>query len=507
MGLRQPSSTAAFFAQSTAGAQQQKEARKKLKKPQAIGGSASAGTAMVQAGTQEQQKATEQVTQTTQDAQKNINVNPENVQSSTAMAIAGKGTGTSGQYSYIVGPDGKRVHYENFQGGISGPQTFSQVDPDALSRSSDMNYIDKVNTDTQSQLSKVQADLKLINDQIANATAEDAKKLQAEKERLEKLFTEYSDKLTKENLGQISGPSSFEQDLLTREEILAQEGDNVSKLSALFGKPRKFGALESQIYGKDLEGIQEAAKVGLIERKEAEGAADIAQERYKNQLGESQTKVAESLKKEQDKSDILKKTPEELRGTTREDLVKLFGNLGLVQSLFEFDDSGKVVGTKASSIRNAYTREESKLKDILTKVPGAKENAQRKQDEKIAKEFKDADTEVTTQMTTAKNTMNYVTGAISRYRNQINDEQRSFFGGYSGISRDSSTLDIMEQKSLEFNKNYKILQDAITSAQQSKKTKDLQEYKRQIEQLNTTYRNEMKILNAELSGNIRQYLY
>lgn len=363
MGIRQPSRTATFFKQAQAGAEAQKEARETLKKPQALGGAAAVGTAMVANTTGAQQQATQEVKTAGADTTAKV-----------GTAIAGIApTATSTVYS-----------------GTNAPSTPVAALPGDTATVAD---VDAAQTNINNDIKTTTDAINALNAQIATANAADAKLLQEKKAELEKILQDAQDKLTKENLGQIAGPSTFETEMAKREKLLAQEGGNVGKLATIFGprwNAQKYGGLSSQIYGKDLEAIQEEASAGLEEKARAEGRADVAEKEYKEGIASGKLKVAEKLKSEQAKLDFLKKTPEELSAYSRDELKKIFGfedktgannvTTNQIDKLFNFDDKGKSTGSKVSATQLALTDRNKALADDLTKIPELRNKAVAKQD-------------------------------------------------------------------------------------------------------------------------------
>lgn len=401
MGLRQPTKTAVFFKQAQAGAEQQKKAREQLKKSQALGGSAAAGTQMIAAATGAQQQATQQVRDTAQQAGKDLNVNPNAVGGSTTgmitgtpreQAFAGVTTGGSGSDAFVFdtppatapapASPAKTSTGQVFVGGIgdrySVPSTMPTI---ASGEGGDVGAVEASGTAVQNQITSITNQIDDLNTKIASADAADRKALQDEKNRLEGILKSYQEKMSKENLGQIAGPSDTEQAMFEREQLLASEGQRVAKLASIFGpgwNAKRYGGLASQIYGKDLEAIQEAAGVGLEAGEKAAREAGAAEEEYTGQLETSKKGYEERLANETKKLDLLKSTPQELAGYSRKELTDLFGK-DIVDKLFTFsgtDDAAKVINTKVSETRNALTDRQTKLTDELTKLPGEKEKAQ-----------------------------------------------------------------------------------------------------------------------------------
>lgn len=572
MGLRQPSATGAFFAQMKAGAEQQKQAREKLQKPQALGGSATAGTQMVAATTKAQQAATGQVEQARQQASDTLKVGDKALDSSTATAIAGTPSATpQAAQPQAAGPTqpatpgaapSTPVPTPKFTGGIA-EKAKTDIDTNIKYQKSDIPYLNSViselteenkkwttppekkeankikiaqfldyiasaetgtftednlfkaladtgRTDffetagkiTESKLRDVVSKIEELDNALLTANAEDAKKINEEKARLDKLLGEYRDKLTKENLGKISQSSAFGTELLEREKLLADEDvSNISKLASLFGrnaggaKTKKYGALESQIYGKDLEAVQEGAKAELIEKATAESAADLAEKQYEKQLDISKKGYEESVKTAQDRLEVLKASPQELAGYTKDELLKLFNNdAALVDQLFTFDDKGKVTNTKSSQTRKALVTEETALKDRLAKLPGAKEVAKTVADAKVDKEIKDIEAEIFGSLTSeGKNISAGFGGLRSKPQTELaglivqRDELNSIpeWRRQKGHSSKSAALD---GKIAAIEKYLKEVDALEQVAEKVRKTKDINQLKRIRDRREELYR-------------------
>lgn len=362
MGLRQPSRTATFFKQAAAGAQQQKEARETLKKPQALGGAAAAGTQMVAATTGTQQQATKQVQQAGQEVQNKTNV------SQLPGATATAGVATSVDPSK-VGTAVNNIQSWQFRGLPGDYQNIS--------------YQSSVASAAQKDAADLQAAINKIDEDLKTATAADQKALLDKKTELEKILLDYEDKLSKEKLGQIAGPSTFETEMQEREQALATEGQNVGKLRALFG-PRfdsdKYGALASQVYGKDLEAIREAAATGLEEKKRAETATTTALSQYKKGITDRKKEVADTAKTQGERIRGLQIGAAGLisEGFTEADIRKLYGND--FDKYFEIKD-GKVI--------DKFTKTRQALVDTKTARDAAVKTATESKTQSEQKAFKD----------------------------------------------------------------------------------------------------------------------
>lgn len=363
MGIRQPTRTGTFFAQAKAGAEQQKEARETLKKPQALGGSAAAGTSMVANTTGALQAATQEV------------------KTAGAETAANVGTAIAG-----IAPNATSAVYS----GTTTPPTPVAALPGDTATVTD---VDNAQTTINNEIKSTTDAINALNAQIATANAADAKLLLEQKAKLEKILQDAQDKLTKGNLGQIAGPSTFETEMAKREKVLAEKGGNVGKLAQIFGprwNAKKYGGLASQIYGKDLEAIQQDAAAGLEEQDRTEERADVAEKDYVEGIASGKLKVAEKLKSEQDKLDFLKKTPQELAAYSKDELKKIFGFedktdangvvTNQIDKLFNFDASGKSTGSKLTATQLALTDRNKALADDLTKIPELRNKAVAKQD-------------------------------------------------------------------------------------------------------------------------------
>lgn len=379
MGLRQPSKTSVFFAQAKAGAEAQKKAREELKKPQALGGSAAAGTQMVAASTQAQKQATQTVQQTGQQAGKDLVAKP--IDSQTVTTITGKPsnatTGGAGSDTITGGgtvpaaPQTAQV----YTGGVFTDNTGQDLKI-ASGESGDVEAVEASSAAIDTAISDIQKKIQEINDRLTTTEGIDRKSLQDQKDALDAKLKIYQEKLTKENLGQIAGPSTTEQQLAEREQLLASEGQRVAKLASIFGpdwNAGRYGGLASQIYGKDLEAIQEAAAAGLSEKERAARESASALEGYSETLKTGKESYEKTLADEAKKLDILKATPQELAGYTKDELTKLFGNAA--DRLFTFDKDGKVIGTTTANVKKAYADRITALQSEKLKASAEKEKA------------------------------------------------------------------------------------------------------------------------------------
>jgi hypothetical protein len=481
MGLRQPSRTGVLFAQAKVGAEQQQQAREKLKQPQALGGSAAAGTQMMAASTGAQQQATQQVKTETESASKNL--------------VANQNVGTATQTAFAAPSSAPTPTVVKAASGESG----------------DVGAVEQSEKDINTNITSLTNQINDVNAKLANSTAADAKAINAEKDRLNKALKDYQDKLTKENLGQIAGPSDVEQQLAEREQLLASEGQRVAKLSSIFGpgwNAQRYGGLASQIYGKDLEAIQEQAATGLEASNLAKRQADVAQEQYTEQLGTSKKAYEQSLDTASQKVELLKKTPQELATYTREELTKLFG--ADVDKLFKFssnDPKATVTNTNYSATKDALTQAKSDQDTELGKVAGEKTKAQNKMDADFStaekKIFGDAN---------GKGGINIFNGIIDtgitnsdRIIKKIDDITNSWYKKeWSGISKDSSIANEVRQKSYQLKRELKQIANEIENARKNKDTAKMQMLYNEYETYARQKNNELSNLFSQMSETARR---
>ena len=367
MGLRTPSRFKTFGAQAKSGAEKQKQARENLMQPgqatkSALGGRASAGTAMVANTTGAQQAATQNVQETQTQATKDLKVDPTKLGTATVTAIGG--TVKPPPATTTTPPP---VEYT---GGLSAVET-ADVSPTVLGAVADRVAVGDTSTlsskvtELSNDITNITNELTKIDEDLKTATAQDAQKLQAEKERLTKLRDEYVKKRDEENLGQIAGQSQAEIDAQAQANLLAQRGpSNVAKLATVFGKRSAMDpALASQIYGKDLEALQGEAAEALSESERAKIAAAEADEQYVAQLDASKKAYEENFGDEERKAELLGMTPEELKGVTQEEAEELFGK-DIADRLFDFKDGyisdSQVSLTKRILEQNKKRKEEEK---------------------------------------------------------------------------------------------------------------------------------------------------
>jgi hypothetical protein len=473
MGLRQPTRIGTFFAQARAGAEQQKEAREKLKKPQALGGAAAAGTQMVAAQTGAQQAATQQVKDTTTKATADLVAG--NVGGQTATAITGGSTT----------PAPAVVKVASGEGG-------------------DVAAVDASSTAINNNITTINNQISALDERLRTANAEEAKAINDEKTRLNNLLKGFQEQLTKGNLGQVAGPSTFEQQLTEREALLASEGQNIAKLASIFG-PRwvagRYGGLASQIYGKDLEAIREAAAAGLTESEQAKRLREASLTQYGETLGASKKAFEEKLDTASNKLAILNKSPEELTGYTKDELVKLFGDDA--NKLFTFDANGKVTGTLRSSTKAALEKTLKDQEAEKLKVGDERTTALNKADEL----FKTAESKIfgdpqnpaiKGSFTLFSNTLN---DRIEESKRRLKDLDRRYYSWNrpSGYSAVTSAHDTLIRASERIQREMKKVEAAANKARTEKNRVELEKLEGRIQDLRKEYGNELRAFERVIS--------
>lgn len=477
MGLRQPTRIGTFFAQAKAGAEQQKEAREKLKKPQALGGAAAAGTQMAAAQTGAQQQATQQVKDTTTKATTDLVAG--NVGGQTAMAITG---GTATPVPSVV----------KVASGETG----------------DVAAVEKSGTEINNNIAAINNQITALDTKLTSASTEEAKAINDEKTRLNALLTGYQEQLSKGNLGQVAGPSAFEQQMSERESLLASDAGNIAKLASIFG-PRwvagRYGGLASQIYGKDLEAIQEAAGAGLSEREKAKRLREASLKQYSETLGASKKAFEEKLDTASSKLDILKKSPEELAGYKKDELIKLFGEDA--NKLFTFDANGNVTGTLRSSTRSALDKTLKDQEAEQLKVAGETTKAQTKKEEifKTAEANIFGDTKSGGGIAAFKNQTSNAINNAQRIAEKIEDITNSWYKKeWSGISRDSWIAQEVRNKAGQLQNTLNKKAQEIEAARKNKDTTKMQSLYDEYAKVAREQNKEIEALWNQMSENARR---
>lgn len=460
MGLRQPTKVGAFFALTATGKQQQAEARKKSQKPQTLGGAASAGTQMVANTTQAQAQETGEVKKQTGAAATDIDVRP------------------------MVGQKTTEVVTNIGKGGL--PELKTVVSGDA----GDLDATIKSGEEIDKNVQLMEKNLASLDTALKTATEADAIAINKEKERLTKLLQDYRDKITKGNLGEIAGPSSYETLMEEQANLMASQGLDIGKLQSVFG-PRwdkeRYGALESQIYGKDLEALSEEAAAAVGERKRSKSEAAAALTGYEEQLDRSKKSYEETLDKKQQAVDILTKTPEELAGYTRKQLEDIYGK-DKANKFFTFlnkDPNAPVTGTTTSAIRTALTDRITAQKVEQDKVKGEKEKA-----EKVA--YEKAGQQSANELFGAVDTATGLRkgGKVEQLRNEFQSnvqrleedlrsraktESKWYAPQYRGWSQDKQRVEAKRDLYNEFKLAFDNLETKLRQAEKDKDTKTLKD--------------------------------
>ena len=229
------SATGAFFKQAQAGAQQQKKAREELKSPgSTLGGAASAGTAMVKAGTAAEQNVAQNVANTTETAAKDLTAKDVGTSNQNLASTMVAPTSTTGTTPTTVSTPSSTT--------LAAPTIIQSATGDVFTTSTNQNNI-------QTNITNIQTELDNLDEKLKTANAQDAAAINAEKTRLTEELNKYNKMLTEGNLGEIAGPSTYESEMMTRMGLLANEDvGNIGKLAAFGGRNlSKFGGLTSQV--------------------------------------------------------------------------------------------------------------------------------------------------------------------------------------------------------------------------------------------------------------------
>ena len=498
MGLRTPSRFKTFGAQAQSGAEKQKEARENLMQPgqatkSALGGRASAGTAMVANTTGAQQAATQKVQETQTQATKDLKVDPTKLGTATVAAIGGTVKPPPATTTSTTSTTDTKPPPVEYSGGLSATDE-SKKDVttntiDTAVQSGEVGTIETTITNLSNEITSITNKINEINDQISKATAQDAEKLQAEKDRLIGLRETYIKKREEENLGQIAGQSQEEIDAQKQAILLAQRSpSNVAKLATVFGKRSAMDpALASQIYGKDLEALQGEAAEALSESERAKIAAGEADEQYVAQLDASKKEYEEQFEDEDRKAKLLGMTPEELKGVTQKEAEELFGK-DMADRLFDFKD-GYISDAQLSKTREILQKNLAAKKELKTKAETDKDTAianKEKQFTDIEKEvFGDVDNPgaISTFKDINQQQLSSISGRLEKVKEVLNSRWRRNWGG---ISKDSWILNELQQRALDAMKEQTRVRREMETARTTKDTAKmkslLDQYRKYIQQ-------------------------
>jgi hypothetical protein len=497
MGLRTPSRFKTFGAQAQAGAEKQKQARENLMQPgqatkSALGGRASSGTQMVANTTGAQQAATQKVQETQTQATKDLQVDPTKLGTATVTAIGGTAKPPPATTTAQTTPP--PVEYT---GGLSATDDSSKDTTtstiDTAVQSGDVGTVETTITNLGNDITNITNTINEINDQISKATAEDAQKLQAEKDRLIGLRETYIKKRKEENLGQIAGQSQEEIDAQKQAILLAKRGpSNVSQLATVFGKRSAMDpALASQIYGKDLEALQGEAAKALSESERAKLAADEADKQYVEQIDASKKAYEEKFKDEDRKTKLLAMTPEELKGVTKDEVEQLFGK-DMAEQLFDFNEKGYVSNAQLSKTREILEKNLTAKKELKTKAETDKDTAIANKEKQFTDTEKDAYGDVDNPGTIKI----FLDDTNTRYTNlgrkltKIEDVLGTWYkSNWSGISKDSAIVKDLRKRALDTKTELIRISREIDTA---RTTKDTAKMKTLLEQYQTYARQRAK---------------
>jgi len=482
MGLRTPSRFKTFGAQAKAGAEKQKEARENLMQPgqatkSALGGRASAGTAMVANTTGAQQAATQKVQETQTQATKDLKVDPTKLGTATVAAIGGSVKPPPATTTTPTTPP--PVEYT---GGLSATDDSNKdvatAAIDTAVQSGDVGTVETTITNLSNEITNITNQINEINDQISKATAQDAQKLQAEKDRLTKLRDEYVKKRDEENLGQIAGQSQAEIDAQKQAILLAQrDPSNVAKLATVFGKRSAMDrALASQIYGKDLEALQGEAAEALSESERAKIAAGEADEQYVAQLDASKKAYEEQFADEDRKAELLGMTPKELKGVKQQEVEELFGK-DMADRLFDFKD-GYISDAQLSKTRDILEKNLIAKKELKTKAETDRDTAVANKE----KQFTDIEKEIYGDVDNKGSIKVFLDDYDNRYSNinsrlsKIEDTRNTWWKrNWDGISKDSAIAKDLKQRALDTKQELIRISREIDTARTTKDTAKMKE--------------------------------
>jgi hypothetical protein len=482
MGLRQPSKLGAFFAQAKAGAEQQKQAREKLKQPQALGGAASAGTQMVAATTEAQTAATKTVEQKGEELGKTVDA------TKIATPTATAGAYTASTPTEVTSAGNVKSTADTFgDAGYrkTGQQTISILGKTfnipVFSVSDDVEALNKNKTDLETNLNTINNLIKAHDEGVSPLAAADIKTLTDAKNEMMKQWQTFDDAINKENLGKIAGPSTYETTMEQRERLLAQEGNDIGKLASIFGAkfdPRKYGALASQIYGKDLEAIRESAAAGLRSREQSKRLAEQESTEYQTRLEETKKGVEEKVKTESDKINALKNGWETLKsqGESLKTLAKLFGSEEEAKKYFTFNDKGELTGDKRSEARATLSATADTLKTELGKTT----EKIKKQEEQGFNLYRDELLQKDAYGNVTGGSLKQVKDTISSNLNRVKN---------SGLTANNEQIQGINNKFLN---NLASVEAEINNALAAKDTARVKAARDKLNTLNAEYRKEIK---------------
>jgi hypothetical protein len=482
MGIRQPTRTGTFFAQAKAGAEQQKEARETLKKPQALGGAASAGTQMVANTTGAQQQATQEVEKKGQELQTTVDANKITTPTATAGAFT---AGTPSEVTTAETTKSTADTYGDAGYRNTGTNTLKvlgrTINIPVFSVQDDTTALNKNKTEIETNLNTINNLVKEHDAGVSPLAAADIKALTDAKNAMMSEWQKFDDAITKENLGKIAGPSTFETNMATRESLLASEGQNVGKLASIFGprwNAQRYGGLASQIYGKDLEAIQEEAGEALSESDRAKRAATQEEKEFKTLLDTTKKGVNEKVKQETEKIDALKNGWDTLKsqGETLTSLSKLFGSDAEAKKYFTFNEKGELTGDKRSEARAKLSSTADALKTELGKTTEKIKKQEEQGFDLFRNELLQKDAYGNVTGGTLKQTKDTISSNLDRVKN-------------SGITPNNEQIQGIANKFLN---NIASVEAEINNAIVAKDTKRVKAARDQLNTLNAEYRKEIK---------------
>lgn len=384
MGLRQPSKFSVFKTAAEAGAERQKEARDKLKQAketntgQVLGGQAAAGTAMVAASTQAQKQSTENIYKTANEFVSKYKPNLTLPTADVGGMIQSAQNLSSGPRAMATPTGGitkgGNAVWSTLKSGTGTEHEFSALSNQEAAARKDAETI-------QQTLTALDA----IDEQIRKSNAKDQERLNREKERLEEILKTYVEKIENEKLGEIGTKSQSEINAEATQKMLSEgtAGGEVGKLRALFGKRNigRFGGLASQIYGKDLEIMENIARSNIAESNKQKLLKDTALGQYKERIDTAQKDLATTLDDRKKAMEITEMGLAEARerGYTDDEIIRLLGDkVGQFFNTAVKNGKTILVSDKVKGVRELYQTEKDKTLKDAEELKGKKDKAGQK---------------------------------------------------------------------------------------------------------------------------------
>jgi len=535
MGLRQPSKISVFGTAAAQGAERQKEAREKLKQTnqtntgQVLGGQAAASTAMVAAGTQAQKESTRNVYDTAKNFVSQYKPNLTLPTADVGSMISSAQQLSSGPTAASQPTGGKTAGGNAVWSSLTGPATGLEHDVSGLT-----NQEAAFRKDAETIQSTLTA-LDNINEQIRASNVKDQEKLNREKTRLEEVLKSYVDKIEGEKLGQIGTKSQSEINAESAQRLLSEgkAGGEVGKLKAIFGKRNvgKFGGLAGQIYGKDLELMENIARSNIAESEKEKLLRDTALGQYKGQLEDKRSDLTKTLEDRKKAMEITELGLQGARdkGYTDDEIIRLMGDkLGQFFNTTKENGKIKLVSDKVGFIKGLYQTQKDKALQNA-------EEAKRRKDEATGKLAGEAEAKGRQLLGNVDPyTLESSGGYWHEIKKSINGTSITSKGGpglaywekqrqnmdewlndkwtanYSGISKDSSIIDSQLRLARDFSAALDRKYNEIKSASDSKNYSALRKLESDLQDIRTEYNRRRKSIGMpdwEIAGAGRRSQY